>query len=202
MILNDDELAVLESSMHRIAIFWRLDTDPVVRLWLGVGNIAPGVNVYDLTGEQYLGFGEVQNVPAYNQLINGRAVRVEFTVSGVSGYLLQIASSGYPQQVKGKRVAVGIGIMDEDWQLLGPVKWCANYEADYLSVAQSAEDETGSVIRSLTLSCGSIMTGRRRPGLSFFSDQDQRARVPGDKFCERTPLYASGFNKAWPTFPE
>jgi len=201
MILNDNEIAVLESSMHRIAIFWRLETDPVIRLWLGIGEIKPGVNVYDGPDETYLGFGEVQAVPPYNQLINGRAVRVDFTVSGVSGKLLQMASSGAPDMVKGRRMSVGIGIMDAEWQLLGPVKWCANYEADYLAISQTADEGSGSVVRALTLSCGSIMTGRRRPSFSYFTNQDQQARVPGDRFCERTPIYASGFQKAWPTFP-
>lgn len=202
MNLNAAELAVLESGQQRIGVFFRLETDPIVRIWLGVGNIEPGVNVYDLTGANYNGFGEIQNVPAFNQLVNGKAARVDFTVSGVSGDILEIASGGDSEQVKGKRVAVGLGIMGADWELLGAVHWCANYVADYLAIAQNADDAFGSVVRTVTLSCGTIMTGRRRPSYSYFSNQDQLARYPGDRFCERTPLYATGFNKAWPTFPE
>jgi hypothetical protein len=50
--LNAAELAVLESGQQRIGVFFRLETDPIVRIWLGVGNIEPGVNAYDLTGAQ------------------------------------------------------------------------------------------------------------------------------------------------------
>ena len=202
MLLNTDELSALESDVVNIGIFFRLETDPIVRLWLGFGNILPGVNAYDLSGAQYVGFGEIKDVPVFKQLINGKAERVDFTISGVSGDILAIASGGDSQQVKGKRVSVGFGIMAADWTLLGPVKWSANYTADYLGITQSPiSDPKSPIVRTVTLSCGTLMTARRRPSLSYFSNQDQQARFPGDRFCERTPVYANGFNKTWPTFP-
>jgi hypothetical protein len=200
--LNDAELAALEDGATRIGVFFRLDTDPVVRIWLGFGDIAPGVNAYDPQGAVYLGFGEIQNLPTFKQLINGMAERVDFTVSGVSGDILELASGGAPEQVKGKRVAFGFALMDPAWLMLGPVKWCANYTADYLSINQApTDDPLRPIVRTIGLSCGTLLTARRRPALSYFSDQDQKARSPGDRFCERTPIYCTGFNKAWPTFP-
>ncbi|MDB5610376.1 MAG: hypothetical protein JWP25_7276, partial [Bradyrhizobium sp.] len=75
------------------------------------------------------------------------------------------------------------------------------YTADYLGITQAPNaDPTQPIVRTLTLSCGTLMTGRRRPGLSYFSNKDQQARFPGDRFCERTGAYATGFTKAWPTF--
>lgn len=201
MNLNDAELAVLESGMQRIGVFFRLDVDPVVRIWLGAGNIQPGVNAYDLTGAEYNGFGAIQDVPAFKQLINGTAERVEFSISGVSGKVLEIASGGDSEQVKGKRVAVGFAIMDEAWALLGAVKWCANYTADFLAIHQVVPDDPmQSVVRTVTLSCGTLLTSRRRPALSYLSDQDQQARYTGDLFCQRAPVYANGFTKTWPRF--
>lgn len=201
MNFNEAETAALESGSQRVGLFFRLETAPIVRLWLGFGTIDPGVNRYDVTGAEYHGFGEIQNVPAVKQLINGKAERVEFTLSGVSGELLRIASGGDAQQVKGKRVAVGFALMGQDWQLLGPVKWIQNYSADYLRLDQSvSEDPAQPIVRSITLSCGSLLTARRRPALSYFSNQDQQKRYPGDRFCERTPVYANGFAKSWPRF--
>jgi len=201
MTLNDDEIAALEAGEARTGIFFRLETAPIVRLWLGIGNIEPGVNVYDATGATYIGFGEVQAVPAFRQLINGRAERVSFTLSGVSGEVLKIASGGDADQVKGKRVALGFALMGEDWSLLGPVKWVANYFADYLSIEQAVANVTGEVVRTVSLSCGTLLTARRRPQASYFTDRDQKARFSQDRFCERTPIYATGFNKTWPIFP-
>lgn len=202
MTFNDAELSALEGDTVNIGIFFRLETSPVVRIWLGFGAIDPGVNVYDLTGGEYLGFGEIKDVPSFKQLINGKAERVEFTISGVSGDILAIASGGDSEQVKGKRVSIGFALMDGAWALLGAVKWCANYTADYLAIQQAVSDDaTSSVVRTVTLSCGTLMTGRRRPAYSYFTNQDQQARHPGDRFCERTPVYATAFSKAWPTFP-
>lgn len=202
MILSDDELTALESDVVNIGIFFRLETTPIVRIWLGFGAIEPGVNVYDLTGAEYLGFGEIHDVPAFKQLINGAAERVDITISGVSGDVLNIASGGDSQQVKGKRAALGFAIMAPDWSLLGPIKWCANYLADYLAITQQVtSDPANPIVRTLALSCGTLLTARRRPSLSYFSNQDQVARFPGDRFCERTTVYANGFSKTWPTFP-
>lgn len=199
MNLSAAELAELSKDSPRIGIFFRLETTPVVRLWLGLGPIEPGSNVLDPDGVVYQGFGEIAEIPELNHLINGEAERVDFTVSGVTGEILQIASGGDAQQVKGKRVSVGFAVMDENWQLLGPVKWIQTYTADFLSIEQRVPTQPGdSIVRQVRLSCGSLMTGRRRPGFAFFTDQDQQARHPGDRFCERTPIYANGFNKTWP----
>ncbi|WP_315759299.1 MULTISPECIES: hypothetical protein [unclassified Bradyrhizobium] len=201
MTFNDAELAALESGMQRLGLFFRLDVQPVVRIWLGVGKIRPGVNAYDPDGAEYKGLGEIAELPPFKQLTNGAAERVTFTLSGVSGDVLKIASSGDAEQVKGARCAQGFAIMDQEWALLGPVHWCANYMADYLGLTQEPVEELGGVIvRTVQLSCGTLLTSRKRPSFSYFSDPDQRARSPGDRFCERTPLYANQFNMAWPTF--
>lgn len=197
---NTDELAALDSGVVNKGIFFRLATDPVVRLWLGFGKIAPGVNVLDPDGETYNGFGELVNVPTFKQLLNGSAERVDFTLSGVSGELLGIASGNDAEEVKGKSVAVGFALMGADWSMLGPVHWCAFYTADYLAINQQPADASSGIIRTIALSCGTRFTGRKRPSFSYFSDQDQQARHPGDLSCSLTPQYAHGFNKTWPTF--
>lgn len=202
MILTDAELAVLASDVQNIGIFFRLDTATIVRIWLGFGSIQPGVNVLDAVGAEYIGFGELREIPNLKQLLNGAAERIEITLSGVSGAVLQIAAQNDAAAVKGKAVHVGFAVMGSDWSLIGPIRWCGNYIADYLSIKQdlvgSSKDQ---IVRTISLSCGSTFTARRRPNYSFFSNRDQQARSSGDRFCERTAVYANGFNKAWPTFP-
>lgn len=201
MILSSAEIAALNGGVFQLGVFFRLETDPVVRLWLGFGKIAPGINVLDSEGATYNGFGEIQNIPASKQMMNGKAERVEFSISGVTGAILEIASGGDAQQVKGKRVSVGFAVMDSAWQLVGPIHWTAHYTADFLSLQQSGGDSPDDpIIRTIMLSCGSTMTARRRPALGYFSNQDQQRRHPGDRFCERTPLFANEFNKPWPQF--
>jgi hypothetical protein len=201
MNFNNDELAALESGIHNIGVFFRLDVSPTVRIWLGFGDIKPGLNVLDGDGAVYRGFGAIQNVPSFRQMINGQAERVEFTLSGVDEDILRIASRDDAEQVKGKRTSVGYALMSNSWNLLGPVRWPANYYADFLSIRQAATgDPMQPIVRTISLSCGTLLTARRRPFYSFFSDIDQKARFAWDKFCERVSVYANGFIKTWPRF--
>lgn len=199
---TSEEISMLDSGIIRLGLFFYLATDPEIRLWLGAGSIRPGVNVYDPGGTgEYKGLGEITDVPPFKQITSGAAERVEFTISGVSGDILSLASAGDAQSVKGKRVAYGFALMGSDWSLLGPVHWCANYTADYLSISQQLTgDPDTPIIRTITLSCGTILTGRNRPGLAYWTNKDQQARYPGDLFCSLTPRYAHQFNKTWPTF--
>lgn len=203
MDFNDAELAALDSGIVKIGIFFRLDVDPdPVRLWLGYGAIEPGTNVLDTeSGATYLGMGELQNVPAIKQLINGAAERVEFALSGVSGEVLAIASGNDADEIKGASATVGFGLFGATWSdLLGALHWCGFYVADYLEREQQLADVGDAIIRTITLSCGSRFTGRRRPSFSYFTDQDQQARHPGDQSCSLTTDYAHGFSKKWPVF--
>ncbi|WLB43013.1 hypothetical protein QIH93_20925 [Bradyrhizobium ottawaense] len=200
MKFSEPELAALASGVVRIGIFFRLDVAPdPVRLWLGFGNIAPGADVLDPGGALYRGLGELRDVPAFKQLLNGTAERVEFTLSGVSGGLLEIASGDDSEAIKGCAATLGFGLFGNSWSaLLGGVHWCAYYAADYLQIAQSESE--GGFVRSIALSCGTRFTGRRRPSYGYFSDQDQQARFPGDLFCSLAKNYAHGYNKTFPVF--
>lgn len=197
LVLNQDEIDAIESSTQRLGIFFRLDSDPVVRLWLGVGPCRVGVNALDANGAIYTGFGELNNVPEVEQLINGRATRVEFAISGVSGRVMQAASED-AETIQGSECALGLCIFGGSWQQLGPPKWIFRGTADYMTMAQDAVE--GGVTRMISLSVGSLMTSRRRRGLSYLTNQDQQARHPGDRMCERTTLYAQDTDKVWPRF--
>ena len=200
MNFNAAELVALRSGAQRIGVFFLLETDPAVRIWLGAGKIRPGVNRYDLTGAEYKGFGAIRDIPSTKQLLNGKAARVEFIVSGVKGEIFSIASGGDAGQVKGKPVRIGFALMGNSWELLGAVHWMASYTADFLSMRESGGDPMQPIVRQIALSCGTLNTDRRRPLLGTFTNQDQRARFPNDSFCERTPIYAHGFQLPWPTF--
>jgi len=192
--------AVLASGAPRIGIFFRLgiampDGGPF-RMWLGIGDCEAGIDAEDGAGEVYSGQGEMLNVPAFQQLINGAAERVTFTLSGVPQRAAQLASSE-SDDVKGVPLHVGLGVFDQDWQLVESPVWLKRFIVDFLSVSRQQQGSEEAV-HTIALSTRSIFSGRRRPGLSFFTDEDQQRRSPGDRFCEHARRYAAGEAKAWP----
>lgn len=188
----------LASQSPRIGVFFRLHLDPVVRLWLGVGHCKAGIDATDGAGATYKGLGTMLNLPAFTQLVNGAADRVEFRLSGVPSEIMALASQEATDEVKGAALLVGVGVFDADWQLIAQPTWIKRYIADFVRVEM--ESATEGITRTVVLSARSFLTGRRRPGLSYWTDADQQALHPGDRFCERTALYSQETSKAWPRF--
>lgn len=199
LALNDAEIDALASGTQQLGVFFRMAVDPVARLWLGVGDCEGGINAYDETSAVYSGLGELIDVPAVQQLINGVADRVTFNVSGVSERTLTLASSE-SDDVKGAITALGICLFGASWQQLGVPKWLFRGRADFVTLNQQSASD-GGITRMIELSVGSLFTGRRRRGLTYLTNQDQQTRHPGDRFCERTVLYEQGVDKVWPVFP-
>lgn len=192
MTTFDDALA---GGAPRVGVFFRLEVDPVFRFWLGIGDCLAGIDAEDGAGDTYSGLGQMVGLPALQQLANGQADRVEFKLSYVSQNVASLASSEHAD-VKGALFRVGLGLFGGDWQLIQQPEWLKTFVIDFLSVER---DQTqGEAVWTLSLSARSLFTGRRRPGLSFFTDADQQARHPGDTFCQRAVLYSVDVQKAWP----
>lgn len=177
------------------AIFFRLDTDPVVRLWAGVGNfVMPQDTVeteLDAALRVYRGAGELLDIPALQQMINGLAERLTFGISGVSAEAMRLAEEE-AAEVRGARVNIGLGFLDrETLQLVPPVTWLWEGEADTVPV--SKQDGT----RTIGISVGTINTDRKRPTLDTYTPVIQRRRSPTDAFCDFVPLYNAGSTKKW-----
>jgi len=187
----------LASQRPRLGIFFRLHIDPVVRLWLGVGHAVAGIDADDGAGATYKGLGTMLNLPALNQLVNGAADRVEFTLAGVSSEIMAMASTE-ADEVKGAALLIGVGVFDANWQLIAQPTWLRRFIADFVKVEMDSGED--GITRAVVISARTFLTGRRRPGLSYWTDADQQALHPGDKFCERTVLYSQETMKPWPRF--
>lgn len=187
----------LASSAPRIGIFLRFGFASPVRLWLGIGNITATIDATDGSGATYSGIGEVVGLPALQQLINAKAERVEFRLSGVSQSAVSMATTE-ADDVKGIALNVGVGVFGADWQLVQEPTWVRRLIIDYLST--STESTEAGQVRTVSVSARSAFTGRRRPTLSFYTDAEQRQRSADDRFCERASLYSSETIKAWPVY--
>jgi hypothetical protein len=193
------EVAALDAGGVNCALVMRLGVAPALQVWLGPGPLSVPPNSIDATQETYLGAGQLPNFPQFQQLVNGAAERLSLALSGVDDRILALAS--FANEVQGADCDFGFGLFDENWALIGGVHWQRHYVADYIAVTVTpAPDPSGQSSKTAALSIGSLMTGRRRRGLSFFTAQDQRERSPDDGFCDLTPRYSMAGQKQWPNY--
>jgi hypothetical protein len=193
------ELALLEGGGVRPAVLLRVETAPVIRLWLGaLRDVSiPADNVEGVEGAVYQSMGYVTEIPTLNQLVNGQAARVEFSLSGVvvTGEVADLAS-GSAADIRGARVNVGFMAFDANWQQGTPVLWPWEGEADSLTVERRGDPE--GAMRTLKLSVGSALTGRRRAQTRYNTNNDQHLRSADDNFFDQIRRYNSGSTKVWP----
>lgn len=172
-------------------IFFRLATDPVVRLWAGVGDFELGVDTVETEGGTYKGVGVLQDIPAVQQLINGLADRLSFTLSGVTPEVLRLAEED-AAEVRGAQVNLGFVRLDgETLDPVGSIYWLWEGEADVAPVSRQGD------VRTIAISVATIHTDRKRPSVDTYSPVVQRRRSPTDAFCDFVPLYNQGSTKKW-----
>lgn len=196
--MNLDPLisAQIDGHLIRRSVLMYVATDAPIRAWTGIGNFDhPGDDV-DLTGGPYLGLGEMQDIPALQQLVNGVASRIELSLSGVDDRIVALADSE-AAEVRSKVVTLGLQFFDEAWQPLGDTLWIWDGEADVIRTDSNSDPGFGRT-RVVTLSVGSLTTGRRRPRLNHFTRAQQRRRSPDDAFCDLTGLYSGDTELKWP----
>lgn len=197
MNLHELVQAQIDGQQIRMSFLMRIATEPRVRIWGGAGDLEIPADFVETEGGIYSGFGTLVSVPAVSTLMNGTAQRLEFALSGVDDQIVALADLD-AEEVRSKDVNLGMQFFTEDWQPAGPVMWIWDGEADVLKTSSVGAPGTPDRARSIRLSVGSIMTGRRRPRLNFFTRAQQRRRSPLDAFCDRTGLYSQGTEIKWP----
>lgn len=181
----------------RLAILFHVRSTPTpIRVWAGIGRFPVPADSVDLEGGEYLGLGRMIGAPALNQLINGLAERVEFNLSGVSAEVVRLADSE-AEGVRSKDAAVGIAFLDTEFRAASGVRWFWHGRTDTPRI--TGQGGAGSSrARSVSLSVGTALTGRKRPPRNFFTGIDQRAFYPTDRFCDRASLYTFNTTAKWP----
>lgn len=162
---------------YRESIVAYIACSPPALLWSGIGPLALPADIVLPVPMIALGGGELVNIPDFQQLINGTAERIDFTVSGVDDETLRLATEDAPSVI-GAAVHVGSVQFDAQWQAAA-VEWEATFEARSLSVGRGAT-RGGNPQRSITLTIVAGETVRSRAPNAFFTDADQRRKYPTD----------------------
>lgn len=191
--------AQLAGGNVRACAFLRIGGGIPVRIWGGVGDFAVSAdNIETTDGAVYQGFGDVLSWPQVAQLVNGQAERVEFSLSAafITPAIANLAQAS-AAQIRAATVNLGFLVLGDDLQPVSPMEWIWAGVADTFTISrQSASAD--QVVRTLSLSVGSNMTGRRRPSPEFYTDASQQARSSGDLFCQYVAGYNAGSTRVWP----
>ncbi len=155
----------------------RIETDPVARVWGGIGDLDVPADIVETSAARYLGAGELLSAPDFEQGINFTAERIEIQLSGASSRMIALALED-AAGIRGARVHFVTMRFDDNWQLI-EVEYEAVFRADKITVS-SEDSEDGSRTRTITLSIGTEDTNRSRAPMAYFTDQDQRRRSPTD----------------------
>ena len=187
------------SASHVLAIFFRLDTDPALHIWMGINDIPSGFDSMDEDGTVYLGGGRLLNVPTLEVLVNGQSDSVEFGIAGIDPATAQKLVDTMPP-LRGKDVRIGLTTLDDHYQpTASPV---AIWGGTASHMTETSETVTGTENATTALSLATISGNntRSRPSASLWSSVHQKALHPTDKFCDGTARLARGVAPAWPSY--
>lgn len=167
--------------VHRRSYLFRLESDPVCRLWSGFGPLDIPADGVETATARYSGAAELLALPALKALINGAAGRYTFNLSGVAPETLRLAQEDR-DTVEGAALRIGYVDFDANWQVANVVwEWLGI--ADVLTV--DSDGSGGSRVRGIGVSVASSDTRRSNPQLTFFTAADQAKISPTDRFCDQ-----------------
>jgi hypothetical protein len=187
--------------IYNLGMFLRLDTDPALHLWWGVGDIKAAIPDLDVDGTVYIGGGVLTEVPdGLEMLINGRADKADWILSGVSPEHVEALVKDDPG-ITGKSVTFAAAPLDDYWQLKAPPVplWVGTAER-WVEHMAPQENPTKSRVLSLVMSVTSGDTTRSLPYYATWTDRDQRIVSAFDLFCARVSRYYPGQAIKWPRF--
>lgn len=173
-------------------VFYIATPDPAV-FWSGHGPLLLAADEVVPSPIVIMGAGQLVDIPALEMLLNGKAQRLEVTLSGVSEETITLAVDEAPQ-IPGTSIHIGRISFDEAWQVEG-VDWEWTGEGRGLSV--SSQDTGSGRVRTLVLTVAAGDTSRRRPALAYFTDADQRYDFPDDAIFSNVAGINAGTSRRW-----
>lgn len=195
MAFSAEQLEILDRGQIDLGIIVFIGTPEPVRIWSGAGDIVIPADTIDEDGGTYQGASKLIDVPAFQGLMNGLAEQITVPLNGVNDEMVALAIEE-SALVDGASVVIGIVIFDENLQSVGGAQWRWHGTGE---VIQWSYDGTNleAPSKSLTFTAGSEWASRRRPSDGTFTDPCHQIDNPGDRFCERTPLYTRQISKIW-----
>jgi hypothetical protein len=180
-------------TIYRESFAIYIDTPDPAALWTGHGYLLLPADGILPEPTAFVGAGSIISLPDVEDVINGKAQRLEFVVSGVSNETLALAASD-AEDVPGAAFNVARVEFNEDWSVAA-VTWELEAECQKLSI--SSEPGEDGRVRSVTLTVGIGEVTRTRAPASYFTDADQQRKYPGDTVFSGVAKMTVGTSRRW-----
>jgi hypothetical protein len=181
------EAEALSQSVVRVATLVDLEfggTPPEggpVYIWNGFGT-------RDFAGRTYIGAGDLGQIEGLEEARAPVSHQVTFTLSGVPDSPADILGKALEASdiVQGRMAIVSLQLFDGNLIAYGgpiPIYFGVMMPP---RVTREPATETSGARRTLVLPTENLFFGRGRPPAGRYTDREQQARYPGDRFCEYT----------------
>lgn len=187
----------------RPAMFLRIDHDPVVRAWTGVGRrFLPADAVETVDRAPYMGVGWLQNWPEIETTFMGQAQRIDLSMSGVEAKIIGLVDD-VAASVTGCRACLGIGVLDRRWQLGAAIRWRFDGVLDQITwtdapASDAPDDSAAARVRAVTLSMSDASIDRRTKVPGYWTEPFMRLSHPGDLMYQYVSGLIRGVSRPWP----
>lgn len=151
----------------------RLETPDPVYVWTGVGTIT--FNNSDGVSKDWLGAGDLGALEAVGESTDGSATGIRAVLHKIPAEFADYLSE---EPVRGAKLEVYIGVLNETYQVVDAAKLLNRYRLDQYKITDG-----GSTL-SVEIVGESRAIDARRPAVKRFTDEYQQRINPGDKFFE------------------
>lgn len=136
----------------------------------------------DKTYQPMFGAGAIEGLEQAGQGTKSSAVTL--SLNGLPGDRLDMlaAALGDTEAVQQRMLTVSIVFFDEDWQVIGVPAPIFFGFMQPPKVSRSPMQGTEGATQSVSLTAENVFFGRARAPNGRYTDRDQQARSPGDKF--------------------
>jgi len=177
--LTPEQAAAIRGTTIRAATLVEMQfLSRTMRVWNGAG-------IGDFSGEEWSGLGTAGSIEGLQQSRQPTSHKIKLKLSGVSPEVLASAKNS-TTDVENRPIYIWQQFLDEDWQPLGPRIPVFFGTMQRLGIARGEAKGTDGGQRICELECENAFASRGRPFASRFTDSDQQARHPGDKFARFT----------------
>lgn len=185
---------------HLLGIFLHISTIPPTRVWFGVNDIPAGIEGVDpTTQETYIGGGWLREIPNLEIVLNGRAERADFLLSGIKpGDTAQVDFDDLTASIRGKKFRIGITTLDNYYQPMSSIIPLISGTVSHPTESSPTVSGRESPSVTLGLSVGFGSTTRDRASQVLWSTPHHKAKFPTDRFCDQTSRLERGANPSWP----